>query len=185
MPAGLEAQYELLTDTIALRKHTELYELSRNLNTTRTREVKIERDVCASEIGRLRMVLNHLKLLYAKAQEENGDWIMCKKHLEKLTIINPKLQKTVDSLQESVKKGKADIKAMKAKAKEAASTIKRAQSKYSSLESQISGLGSQIKSAEDTKKQKLRKLHQVGFERMKFNKQFKDENPNVSLGTKS
>lgn len=58
--------------------------------------MKIERDVCASEIGRLRMVLNHLKLLYAKAQEENGDWIMCKKHLEKLTIINPKLQKTVD-----------------------------------------------------------------------------------------
>ncbi|KAL3697205.1 hypothetical protein R1sor_011281 [Riccia sorocarpa] len=170
----LETQYTLVTDMVATRKHGELYELSRDINATRTRETEVERDTYAAEIGRLKILLQHMKMLYLQTQMENGDYIMCKRHLEKCLVVNPRLQLTVQSLQESVKRAEAQLKAQKAKADAAKSTAKKLEGKFASLQSQLQSLASQIESAEKYKQKRQRKLQQIGFERMKFNRDAKE-----------
>ncbi|EFJ07636.1 hypothetical protein SELMODRAFT_429652 [Selaginella moellendorffii] len=114
------AKFEALCSS----QEDEIYQLERDLRVTNSKEIQIERDVFAGEMGRLQEVIKHLKKSQQRLSKENKEINYMKDKNKILELANERLHASIQALQGSVTKANEDMDASKQAAESATQEAK-------------------------------------------------------------
>ncbi|KAL2652530.1 hypothetical protein R1flu_020658 [Riccia fluitans] len=171
LKTGLKVRLGDLQATCDLQ-HDELCALRRDIRVTRTREVEVERDIYAGEIGRLQKVVRRLKVMSARITAENRELQRLKDKAARLDIANQRLETCIAVVHKTLERANKEVTGYRAKANESQVEAKKYNKRIKELQEHAAVLEGLLEKERIEKRRIGQNIKAVGDKKREWDKEY-------------
>ncbi|KAL3684362.1 hypothetical protein R1sor_002384 [Riccia sorocarpa] len=153
-------------------QHDELLTLRRDIRVTRTREVEVERDVYAGEIGRLQKAVRRLKAMSARVVAENRELQRLRDKAARLDIANQRLETCITVVHKTLERANKEVTNYRTKASESQVEAKKYNAKIKDLQEHAAVLEGLLEKERIEKRRIGQKIKAVGDKKREWDKEY-------------